>query len=239
MRIIFLNIWQGKLFKKFKGFLLKESFLTDIFCFQEVSPQLFLKISKILVNFKGSHVFRKEYYPSHLGYGHAIFIKKNLKIISFGKKPIFEDKDNMAGFMQYLSLEVNAKTIFLGNVHGAPHPGNKLDTELRLNQSEEIIKYFKNKKGPIIFGGDFNLLPWTESIKMFEKAGYRNMVKEFNIEKTRNELSWEVHSKEKEYFEKQYFADYVFVSPEIKVNDFKVPDIEISDHLPMILNFDI
>jgi hypothetical protein len=30
-----------------------------------------------------------------------------------------------------------------------------------------------------------------------------------------------------------------FVSPEIKVKSFKVPDVEISDHLPMILDFEI
>ena len=34
-------------------------------------------------------------------------------------------------------------------------------------------------------------------------------------------------------------VDYVFVSPEVKVIDFSVPNIEISDHLPLILDFEV
>ncbi len=32
-----------------------------------------------------------------------------------------------------------------------------------------------------------------------------------------------------------YHSDYVFVSPETDVMHFEVPDIEASDHLPLIL----
>jgi len=35
------------------------------------------------------------------------------------------------------------------------------------------------------------------------------------------------------------FADYVLVSQEIKVKDFHVPDVEVSDHLPMVLDFEL
>ena len=34
-------------------------------------------------------------------------------------------------------------------------------------------------------------------------------------------------------------CDYVFVNNKIKVNDFRVVDSDISDHLPIILDFDI
>ena len=36
----------------------------------------------------------------------------------------------------------------------------------------------------------------------------------------------------------QEFADYAFVSPEIVVTSFEVPDLPISDHLPMMLEID-
>jgi len=82
-----------------------------------------------------------------------------------------------------------------------------------------------------------------ESLKMFESKGFRNLIKDFKIPTTRNEYAWK-HAFEKRglnrpYFGKQLFADYVFVSPEVKVNKFEVSKIEISDHLPMILDFEI
>ena len=37
----------------------------------------------------------------------------------------------------------------------------------------------------------------------------------------------------------QEFADYAFVSPGIRVVDFVVPDLPVSDHLPLILSTEI
>ena len=78
-------------------------------------------------------------------------------------------------------------------------------------------------------------MPNTKSIKMIKEAGYKNLIKDFGIKTTRNKLAWDQFPDE----EKQNFADYVFVSPEIKVRKFSVPNLEISDHLPLILDFEI
>lgn len=54
-----------------------------------------------------------------------------------------------------------------------------------------------------------------------------NLIKKYNIPTTRNK-----------YFPgKDKFADYTFISPDINAQDFRVPTAEISDHLPMILDF--
>ena len=77
------------------------------------------------------------------------------------------------------------------------------------------------------------MLPETKSLGILERTGYINLIKEYGIESTRNEVSWKLYPNNK-----QYFADYVFVNKETKVESFKVPYSEISDHLPLILNFD-
>lgn len=74
---------------------------------------------------------------------------------------------------------------------------------------------------------------------MFENAGYINLIKDFKIERTRNDITWKYHSKGKRSFVKQYYADYVFTSPDTQINSFEVPNVEISDHFPLILNIDI
>ena len=67
---------------------------------------------------------------------------------------------------------------------------------------------------------------------MFEDADYRNLIKDHRISSTRNELAWDRFPGNK-----QLFADYTFVSGDVEVRDFKVPNVPISDHLPMILDF--
>jgi len=218
VRIIYLNCWYAKTGRVFFDFVKENSLNTDIFCFQEVSPALFSELGEIL--------FR------HCGFSatgdKAIFVKNCLKIAPVGKSDV--------SFLQVLRIKIKKKELFLGNVHGKARPGHKLDTPARLRQSRKIIKLFLRYKGPKIIGGDFNLSPETKSIRIFEERGYWNLVKDFGVKSTRNRLVWDDLKKGEE---KQYFADYVFVSPEVKVGSFSVPDIEISDHLPLILDFEV
>ena len=152
-------------------------------------------------------------------YGQAVFIRNNIKTSSPEKIGLYRNVTNDAGFGQCFDLAVGKSVVHIANIHGKARPGHKLDTSARLKQSGTMISLFKNKTGPKIIGGDFNLVPNTESIRMFEKAGYRNLIKEFKIGSTRNRLGWE-QFKDQPGFVKQYFADYVFVSPEVKVKNF-------------------
>jgi endonuclease/exonuclease/phosphatase family metal-dependent hydrolase len=134
------------------------------------------------------------------------------------------------GLGLYTSLNIGGNNVYICNVHGIAKPGNKLDSVGRLRQSKELIDFFNDKKGMKIIGGDFNLLPDTKSIKTFEENGYRNLVKEFKIDTTRNHYSWDKYPDTK-----QYYADYVFVPQDTSINTFEVIKNEISDHLPLIL----
>jgi hypothetical protein len=233
LRAIFLNSWFGKAGKPFFDFVKSESSKTDIFCFMEVSPDLYNDISAILKNFRGLYdegMFLKEIDAEC---GQAVFINRRVELISNGRVSIYRQLKNDIGFMQYLELQGGRQKLWLGSVHGKTRPGDKFDTQTRLNQSNIIIKFFADKNGPKIIGGDFNLMPDTKSVAMFEEAGYKNLIKKFGIKNTRNKISW------KQFNNIQHFADYVFVSPDVKVNKFEVPYMEISDHLPQILDFEI
>lgn len=121
------------------------------------------------------------------------------------------------------------REFFVCNFHGVAKPGDKLDTPKRVAQSEGLIQFFENKPGLKIIGGDFNLLPDTKSIRLFRENGYRDLIAEYHIPTTRNHFAWDL------YPEKQLFSDYVFTSPEVKIKTFSAPNIEISDHLPLIV----
>jgi hypothetical protein len=238
MRIIFLNSWFGQVGKVYFDFIKKESSRTDIFCFMEVTSGLHSKLKDLLPGFnvlykKGSLLGSPGFYC-----GQAIFVRKGIDIEKSGKVSIYRQTNNDVGFLLFSKMSIGKKKFWIGNVHGKTMPGNKFDTPIRLKQSQKIIDFFANKKEPKLIGGDFNLNPDTESVKMFEKAGYKNLIKDFDIKTTRNELSWKQFQNQPNYV-KQYFADFCFVSPEVKVNSFEVPNIEVSDHLPLILDFEL
>jgi endonuclease/exonuclease/phosphatase family metal-dependent hydrolase len=75
-------------------------------------------------------------------------------------------------------------------------------------------------------------MPDTESIRMIEQTGMRNLIADFGIATTRSELSYAQYPPD----DRQHFADFAFVSPEARVVDFRVPRVNISDHLPLVLS---
>lgn len=235
MKVIFLNAWYAKTGKVFFDFVKENSLNTDIFSFQEVDPKLFSKLQELLPNHVGCYATENKVELLGYVYGEAIFVRKGLDIVSFGKINLFRQVINDVGYMQCADIRMGGKMIHLANIHGKARPVHKLDTPARLRQTKLIINKFNNKTGPKIIGGDFNLMPKTKSVRMFEEEGYKNLIKEFNIKDTRGRLNHRQFAKK----DIQYFADYVFVSPEVKVKGFEVPNVEISDHLPLILDFEV
>ena len=225
MKIIFLNAWGGKK-NKIKQFILDQSKDTDIFCFQESfnsKLQIFcldwLKDYQYFINEK--KVSEKDHFVN------CTFVKKSLSVSNI---ETIGQGDLNIGLGLFTKIKTPDNKIFnLCNFHGHARPGDKQDNPNRIKQSQLIIDFFKDLSGPKIIGGDFNLDLNIKSVQMFEDNGYKNLIKEFKITTTRNELSW------RKYKNKQLFADHLFISPDVKVTNFSVPNNEISDHLPLIL----
>lgn len=161
------------------------------------------------------------------------FVKKPLEL--FNSESLFGNADTETGQALATTIEAAGKTsVEIINVHGVPFPGHKLDTEGRLRQTERIIMWLDASTPPAVVCGDFNLLPEAESVTKLTAAGYRNLIAEYAIPTTRNQLAWKNYPDNK-----QLFADYTFTSPKLTVTGFSVPDIEVSDHLPMITTLKI
>lgn len=260
MKLISLNTWGGKHFDELINFIKKHP-ATDLFCFQEIyntssgikqykdllRANLLAEIKNILPH------FRVLYFPVldgfdnkasktnfDLHFGLAIFVKKSITINSYKNYFIYRDENfkflkkdfsNLATPLQKIQFTVGEKTFSVFSFHGTPAPAAKKDTIKRLAQCRKIKKIIDRSSGAKILVGDFNLSKNTKSIKILEKDMI-NLIKEIDIKATRSKLS---PFYGKSNFQK--FADYTFVSPEIEVKSFIVPDVKISDHLPMILEF--
>ncbi|MFH1561130.1 MAG: endonuclease/exonuclease/phosphatase family protein [Patescibacteria group bacterium] len=229
MKIIFLNTWDCEIKKGVGEFLKKQSRDTEIFCLQEADKKTIPLCVKILYGYnlttEYKYVDKNDIFPL------ATYVRKNIEIETTNS---FLKSINRIGLALHTQLKYKGKIINICNVHGVCKPGDKKDNQNRLLQTQEIIRAYQKLDGLKIIGGDFNLDADTKSVKLFENNGYINLIKKHQIPTTRNRLIWDKFPNNK-----QYFSDYVFVSPSLKVKTFSVPNIEISDHLPMILEFDL
>lgn len=257
MKIIFLNIWGGKVFDPLMKFVKESAADTDFFCFQEVfdSPHerevswggranMLAELTRGLPEFKPCFASAVSGFDgdNHVDYelslGLAIFVREGITVESSGDFLICgeewtqnQQSEIFPHNLQFARFRRGIKMHTIVNVHGVAYPGSKLDTPERRSQSQKIVEFLNREKSEKILGGDFNLMPDTESIRMIERAGMRSMIKEFNIRTTRSILSYARYPET----DRQHFSDYVFVSPGVGVSDFRAPQISISDHLPMVL----
>lgn len=259
MKIIYLNIWAGKVFDPLLAYLRTASQDTDFFCLQEVfdSPlartvswggraDIFTHLKKVLPDFTPFYSVTVENFDGDeqtdfpFLHGNAIFAQKDIPILSHedlfiageewmgpGTTKIFPHK------LQYVRTETNGVPYTIVNLHGAAFPGDKRDTTERIAQSQKVVDFLTGEKGHTILGGDFNLMPDTESIRMIERAGMRNLITEYGITDTRGAIA---HKHYQEH-DRQHFADFAFVSPDVHVTHFTVPQVEISDHLPLVVEW--
>jgi len=258
MKLVNLNIWGGQKHKELLEFVKKMNGKIDIICLQEVfksstdifsngsKTNIYFDLEKILKDYK---VFFAPTFTNYdlktkvnfdLKFGEATFVKKSVDVISdgtiftyknFDEKKIFFHDDfgeywDLPRNFHYIIVRNNGKEFLIVNIHGFWKPGEKGDTKESLEQSDKIINFLKSFNVPKIICGDLNLSPKTKSIKELEK-NMVNLITKYKISNTRSKF----------YTRNEKFADYIFVSPDVKVQDFKVLYKHVSDHLPLYLNF--
>jgi len=246
MKLINLNLQGGVVYEPLMEFIKKISLDTDIFCFQEVfhtatvirpilgnvRPNLFSELQNILSDFNGYYAAPLE---NDVG-GMAIFIKKSFSInktdnlVIFSEMNTTEDENDESYFSMGRNLQVlefnhlgNIYTIF--NFHGMWIAKGKLDTPKRILQSEKVKEILDKTKSAKILCTDLNVTPNTKSLAILAE-GNKDLIKEYKVESTRSLLK-----------NRPEVVDYIIVSLEIEVKNFKVLQEEVSDHLPLFLEF--
>jgi len=245
MRLITLNTWAGKLYPELSRFIAGRSKSVDIFCFQEMLdgkgpmdswegavPDLYDRMAEILPAFGGCV---GEMYTT-LGERLAIFASDKISVTDSGEMELCEVREmefegrtfGVGSKLQWIGFMKDGRAFTVANVHGFWTPASKSDIPERLLQSERALKFFADRGGEGILCGDLNLAADTESVHMLE-ARMRNLVIEHKVPTTRNRFTPEVAGR---------FADYIFISKGVRENSFEALQDEVSDHLPLLLDFD-
>ena len=252
MKIVTLNTWGGRAGKEnLLGFFARFKDEVDVFCLQEMWSDSY----KHLGTYKAGGVEMQDtlimehgvqevssllcdhqafFHPHHLdNYGLLMLVRNTLNARRSGEVYVHKEKGYVpqgdvglhARNVQFSEVEYQGQLLSILNFHGLWNGQGKGDSDERLEQSRKIVQFLQSIHGPVVFCGDFNLLPETESIRMIENAGLRNLVKEYGVTSTRTSL----------YTKPEKFADYIFVSQDLQVEDFKVLPDEVSDHSPLYL----
>lgn len=242
VKLLQANIWGGRLANQLTDFLQAES--ADIVCLQEVvstkgDALIFTTLEQMQEEAGFDHAFSSPVFDFSLmqkkaSFGNAILSRQPFTRTEtiFTRLEHKEDFDfdlhdyNIRNF-QHATIDVDGKPLHLLNHHGHHVRQHKNGDEETMRQCKIIADYIAELDGPIILTGDFNLAPHSESLEQINRL-LNNLSAEHRLPTTRTPLT-----------NKTEVCDYIFVSKEVKVNDFRASDEIISDHKALILDFDL
>jgi len=117
-----------------------------------------------------------------------------------------------------IELELNKISIFLVHL--------SLKFRHRQYQLQELHSMVENVEKPVIVAGDFNVFWGDRELHLFAAASGL---------KTANDKGHPSHPSRSPRRQ----LDYIFHSPEIRVTRFQTPQINFSDHVPLVCDFEI
>lgn len=248
LKVIQLNIWRGKLLTNALQFINEEN--PDIILLQEVystelsgmpvTHRLYQALQEKLPEYKSAYgaAFTDTTKLGDIESGNAIFSKFEIleTTNTFFDVPYKTfDEQSQTDFSYNpqtilgAKLDVNGVEVNAFSVHGI-WGRDGLDSDRRLQMGKIIIEQIQGKKN-VILGGDFNLRPDTKTVKNIEQhvesVFGETLTRTFNLE----------HKKAGGY--KTAAVDMLFASRNIKVISKKCPDINVSDHLPLVVEFEV
>ena len=101
-----------------------------------------------------------------------------------------------------------------------------LTKRARKMQFAHMANLLSTRKCPVIIAGDFNAFSGLSELKdISKKLGLVNP----NVDKISTYPSWAP----------KHQLDFILCSEEIKIKNFEIPKIKLSDHLPLIMDFEI
>lgn len=131
--------------------------------------------------------------------------------------------------MQVCEVDYNGITITVVNLHGIWGRDGK-DNERRLSMMKKVVDQVRGKER-VIVSGDFNVNEGTETIGMLEKELT-------NVFQGERKTSFNMRRKSDPGYGVAV-VDFIFVSRDIKAIDHSSPDVDFSDHLPLVAELEV
>jgi len=252
IKFIQINIFKGKYLDSLIAYLTQED--PDFIAMQEVTSRGFN-----LTDDKGANLF--EELRKRLGmdgvyhgdlklrddpqstFGNAVFSKhkilsSNVVILKTSEPVTLEELDGesaaeirplISRHLLAARIELFGKEIEIMSWHGA-WTAPPVDTAETLRQSRLVANYLNSLRVPFILGGDLNNTPDSKTVSLINKVANNLMLGSSVVQTT--------HPKIHKIAPRGYLIDYIFTSKDIKMIKIGVPQITVSDHLPVVAYVD-
>lgn len=250
LKIIQLNLWHGgKFFGPIVDFLKSED--PDILICQEVHGGVDPKLPVNLRTTTGlskaislpfyyfSPCMRWSWPEGKIPWGNAVFSKtpiisgeENFYYGEFGdwERPKTPDFSNIPRNLQHVQIKIGRSALNIFNNHGIwGFDGD--DNEERLKMADFILKKITGQEN-VILAGDFNVKENTQTIGKIQ-----NILNDpFKGER---KSSFNMKQKDKNSGYGTAVVDFIFTGTDIKVLEHSQPDVDISDHLPLVVELEV
>jgi endonuclease/exonuclease/phosphatase family metal-dependent hydrolase len=153
-----------------------------------------------------------KYIPGIKDQSNALFSKK-----SFCDSEFVYFKEGVKKLIIKASIKVPKKITFL-IVHLALAKGS------RRKQMKELVEIVKNIDTPIVLAGDFNTFSGEKELGV--------LIKNSRLRKVKESLTFPA-------FHPNKVLDHILVSPEIRIKNYEVLKLRLSDHLPVMVDFEV
>lgn len=255
MRVKFLqiNIFKGKFLEELVEFIKKQE--PDIITMQEVSAgnvnfyvektNLFDLLKERLGDYRGVFHSNTKIVDSPTAlFGNAVFSKKPIcgsQVIglqTFRHLTFDEFNNNTDDVWSKLSRHMLDAVIDFGDfrLHAISTHFRRIVPPVDNPQSTKQAKLIASHlqflgNEPFIVGGDFNMPPESEVIKIVSGAA-NNLMTDSGVKQT---LNPRVH----ELGDRGYLVDFIFTSKHFKKVSLDVPQVTVSDHLPIVAELEL
>jgi len=252
VKFLQINIFKGKYLDKLVEFIKREN--PDFISMQEVTTRGFnlyndrdVSVFELLCSYLRMHgEFNGDLQLSsdHKSvFGNAVFSKYSivqkhvLSLKKFRPVTISElDGDNgrireqINRHLLDVIVKIKNRFVHIFSWHGAwtapPH-----DTDETLRQGRLVRDYLNNVDGTFILGGDLNAVMASETVKLISSVA-NNLMLNAQAKMTTNPAVHRISPR-------GYLVDYIFASRDVDLISLKVPQVTVSDHLPIVAEVEL
>ncbi|MDQ3065262.1 MAG: endonuclease/exonuclease/phosphatase family protein [bacterium] len=244
LKLIQLNIWQGKLLKEVINFLEEQN--ADIVCLQEVFHSqpigifdIIDSLDKIQATLKYEHVYFEPTFSFDVSGTTVQFGNATLSKLPFNhKKVVFTNNDfhHVTNWADHppntrnallIQVQIDEKPLTIINHHGY-HEFDPLGSDASVAAMQKLVEELRVIDHPIIFAGDLNVVPASPVMRLFD-----NWLEDLTAT---NEVKDTLTQFGKV---RDIPCDHVLITNDVKVNSFEVSEALVSDHKPLILEFEL
>jgi endonuclease/exonuclease/phosphatase family metal-dependent hydrolase len=246
MKLVQLNVWQGRLHKQILDFLKAEQ--PDVLCLQEVYSSA---ITSPLFDLLHIYESVQQLFPEHRGYFSPTYDMAMLGetvhfgIALFSRFPISQQKTffitgehhSYGGLQDYAANVRNLQrvtvhptddtTFTLFNHHGYWEP-DRMGSATSVVNMQRVADIIAQSSQPIIFSGDLNVVAESPAMQPIQ-ALLRDLTQEYKVTATLSSLGKVT----------DVACDHICVSKGITVRQFAVREALVSDHKALVLEFDV